>query len=497
MNNISELNPCKSTFLFLAAILLYSAGLNAQQQKYFMTNGRSVDIAAFNADMTNMIREIGVPAISLAIIDSDQVVFSGTYGYREMGKKIIADENTVFEAASLTKMFLLFVVQQLVQEGAFDLNKPMYQYLEYPPLEHDPRYKLITPRMILSHSSGIENWKWEHNKDTLEIVSNPGEKFVYSGEGYQYLAKVIEKVLHQSYEHYIDERVLQPLGIKKTYLKYSLSGSGADRKEIPSDYAIGYNDFEEAFKKTKDTFPVPASGAQTTAGEYAKLILAMFNGKYLSQQQVRNMLLPIVRVREDRDEVWMGSGFSEIYTEKDTIISFSGSNPGFKSEIFYSVPHKRGFIFLTNGDRGDMVITRLNKMSAVMNIDFLFAESYYEQYPSTAIHLFQLYREKNAAAMFAAINRLKKEGKLPVNTLNELGDTFMGHDKDIARKLLEENIALYPDSSVAYGLLGSAYLEQGNYEMAYKNLKKARELHFGLWDITLSLKKCEEKITPR
>ena len=156
MNRFSKLNSCKGSFLFLAAFLLCSAGLNAQRQKYFMANGSSIDIAAFNADMTNMIREVGVPAMSLAIIDSDRVVFSGTYGYREMEGEKRADENTVFEAASLTKMFLLFAVQQLVQEGAFDLNKPMYQYLEYPPLEHDPRYKLITPRMILSHSSGIE-----------------------------------------------------------------------------------------------------------------------------------------------------------------------------------------------------------------------------------------------------------------------------------------------------------------------------------------------------
>jgi len=445
----------KRSMRLLAILLVCSPCLEAQpaQQVRFMSNGRSVDIAAFNTDVNKMIREVGIPALSLAVIDSGRIVFSDTYGYKEIQPAGKADPHTVFEAASLSKIFLVFVVQELVQEGRFDLSRPMYQYLEYPRLAHDPRYKRITPRMILSHTSGIENWQWQNNKDTLEIVSNPGEKFVYSGEGFQYLARVIEQVLHEPYETYVRRMVLQPLDIGDTYFKYSRLPNDTAGREIPDDYALGYDDFGTGFNKTKDTFAVPASGAQTTAGEYARLIIGLFNGKYLSAATVADMLHPVIRIREDNDAVWMASGLSVIYTKNDTIVSFSGSNPGFKSELFYSVPHKKGFVFFTNSDRGSMIIQHLCRETAGLDIDFLFVPSFYEQYPSTAIRLFKLYREKGADALLTRVDYLKRQGKLGVKTLDELGDTFMEHDRNLAIRLLKENISLYPKSPIAYDLL--------------------------------------------
>jgi CubicO group peptidase (beta-lactamase class C family) len=480
-------------FLLLAIFTIGSLRLSGQENGRFISNGREVRIAVFDANMKKMMSEIGIPGLSLAVIDNDHVVYSHTYGYKRTSPALKADQHAIFEAASLSKIFLVFTVQQLVQEGRFDLDKPMYQYLENPRLAHDSRYLLITPRMILSHTSGIENWQWDNNKDTLEIVSNPGEKFVYSGEGFQYLAKVIEKVLQEPYESYIDRMVLRPLAIGDTYFKYSHPGNDTAR-ELPDNYAFGYDNFGVEFKKSKDTFPSPASGAQTIAGQYAKLIIGMFNGKYLSHATVDEMLHPVVRIVPGNDQVWISPGFMVIYNNKDTIVAFSGSNSGYKSELFYSVPHKRGFVFFTNSDRGSMISEYLCHQTARLDIDFLFVPSYYEQYPSAAISLFSIYREKGAQAMLAGIDRFKKQGKLDANALDELGDTFMGHDRQLAIKLLQENILLYPRSPLAYTLLGSAFLEDKKYDMAYKNLKMATDLHFDMWDISPQLKQCEEKI---
>src|SRR5580692_11694837 len=146
--------------LSIATILIGPLSVcKAQNEGYFMSNGKNVEIGVFNREMEKKIRDVGIQAVSVAIIDDNKVVFSNAYGYKQLSAKDKVDPNTVFEACSLSKSYLVYVVFKLVDEGKFDLDKPICQYMEPGPiLDHDPRYKLITSRMILSHCSGIENW---------------------------------------------------------------------------------------------------------------------------------------------------------------------------------------------------------------------------------------------------------------------------------------------------------------------------------------------------
>lgn len=473
--------------LFLCLVSLVFAGASmVAQQKHFTANGKKVNVAAFDSEVEKMLTETGVPAVSLAVIENNNIVYSNAYGFKQLPDKQPINKNTVFEACSLSKIYLVFIVHQLVGKGAFDLDKPMHQYLEYKPLAHDARYKLITPRMILSHTSGMENWRWYNNQDTLEIISDPGKKFVYSGEGFQYLAKVIESILKEPYESYVAKMVISPLKLNATYLKYS--------QDSPADYAMGYTNFNDEVEKWKNLTTVPASGVHTTGAEFAKLLVSMFNKKHLSNNRISDMLKPVIKIQPDNPWLYMGAGFSMICNANDTIVSFSGSNEGFKAELFYSTVNKRGFVFFTNSDRGNMIISRLSKLSAGFNLDFLFEGSFYKQYPSTAFHLLKIYREKNAEAMFEEVSRLQKSGQMDVNTLNELGDLFMSRNQEIAKRLLETNISMYPESALSYCLLGGVYYGMKDYALAYKNLVRARALNFNLWDIEGPLKECEQKV---
>ena len=108
--------------------------------------------------------------LSLALIDNNEVVYYNAYGQKECNKNKKVNKRTVFNGASLTKTYLLYTVLKLADERKIDLDKPVYQYLEYPRLEHDERYKLITARMLLNHSSGIENWQDRNDPKKLEIL---------------------------------------------------------------------------------------------------------------------------------------------------------------------------------------------------------------------------------------------------------------------------------------------------------------------------------------
>ena len=78
------------------------------------------------------------------------------------------DENTLFEAASVTKPVFSFAVQRLAERGVIDLDKPLYLYLPYPDIEYDERYKLMTARHVLTHRTGFPNWRWMNEDGKLK-----------------------------------------------------------------------------------------------------------------------------------------------------------------------------------------------------------------------------------------------------------------------------------------------------------------------------------------
>lgn len=478
-------------YLLLAAVLASGCfTAKAQKQKTFTANGNTIEVEAFNEKIGHMMSEVGVPGASLAIIDNNQVVFSHNYGYKQLKNKNQVDENTLFEAASLSKSFLVFAAFKMVEEGQLDLDKPMYKYLEHDGLAYDERYKLITPRMILSHSSGIENWKSNNNPDTLEILSNPGEEYVYSGEGYNYLAKVMAKQRNESVEKLYEKVIYQPLQLNNTYSYFMSSGTE------PVNYALGHDSFGGEMEKWKSDEFLPSTTINTTAADYARLIVSTFNKEQISPASIKTMLKPLVPVGKDYPGLYYAAGFEVSYSEGDTVIFQAGSNTGFKAQLCYSVTKKRGVVLLTNSDRGTLMTSKINDWTSGLDLDTYFGPDPFVQYPSNAIELLKVYNGSNADDMFVRLEELKAEtkGDIGINTLNELAWVFMPEDIQISKKLVEENVKLYPESSVSYYVLGKINMAQEEYAVAYECLKKAEALKFDMAPLEFDINYCAQKL---
>ena len=477
-------------FLFPALLMITPGISNAQEKDFFMSNGRKVDNRTFDAAIVKMLDETGIPGLSLAIIEDNKIAYTNVYGYKKSDKKEKITTSTVFEAASQSKSYLVYVAYKLVDAGLLDLDKPMYQYLPYEPLEHDVRYKLITPRMILGHSSGIENWRSYNQVDTLEIIYQPGTKYLYSGEGYNYLAKVIGSILHKSYDQYIDEMVIKPLDLKHACVKF-VRDTATD-KLSPADYAGGHDILGKYSRSWLNTESIPACANHNTAEDYAKLIIATFGHQQLSDRSLKAILQPmaVTRMNNDHSAYYYGAGFEVIYSGGDTIIAQGGSNPGFKNQLYYSVVHKRGFIYMSNGDRGRVIATRLSDLTAGLQLSPYFTSFHDEQYPSVSNSLLSIYREKDSLAMYEAIEKLNKQHKLGEDVLNNLGEEFLYYDTKIAKRLLEQNQKLYPRSARVYWLLGTLAFRSDEYDLAYKHYTRARELKYNLSQVADDLAKC-------
>ncbi len=457
----------------------------------FFLNGKTIRVDTFNHQVHRMLAETGIPGLAVALIDQNRVVFSEVYGYRESGKGKKANRRTVFEAASLTKSFLVYVAHRLADAGKLDLDKPLCQYMPYPPLAHDSRYQSITARMVLNHSSGIENWQRLNQPDTLEIVSQPGRQFVYSGEGFQYLAKVVESILHQPYETYVREEVIKPLHLRRTYLKHTWGG------RLPANYATGHDFFGKTLEKWKNPYPVPASATDLTAEDYARLIVATFDGAHLSAARIKDLTATGVTIGgEPPRALWMGAGYMVLGSERDTVVSFTGSNPGYKTWVSYSTVRKSGIVFLTNSDAGLALLGELNRLTADLDIGILLDLMDFPQYPGDVVGLMKVYGEKGAPALFARIDELnaRPAGPVAFKDLNTLGWILFEHDRGVGKSLMEVNLKRHPGNAEAYYNLGQVNMRLDEYRLAYENLVKCRELNYANGNLDDEIKKCEEKI---
>src|SRR4030095_1153264 len=133
-------------------------------------------------------------------IRDGKIIWNHAFGVKNASTREPVDDNTVFEAASLSKPVMAYAALKLVDAGKLDLDKPLAQYLEKPYLEGDDRLNLITARRVLTHTTGFPNWRQQGQP--LKIVFPPGERFSYSGEGFVYLQKVIERLTGQAFDDF-------------------------------------------------------------------------------------------------------------------------------------------------------------------------------------------------------------------------------------------------------------------------------------------------------
>ena len=156
-----------------------------------------------------------IPGVSLAIIENGQLSYHQTYGVKNAFTQEAVTDTTLFEAASITKPVFAFAVCRLAEKGVIDLDRPLYQYLPFEAIAHDARYKLITARHVLTHQTGFPNWR--NGKMTIEF--DPGTRFGYSGEGFEYLKRVVAHITQKDIVQILAEEVLEPLQLKHFYFE--------------------------------------------------------------------------------------------------------------------------------------------------------------------------------------------------------------------------------------------------------------------------------------
>ncbi len=279
-------------FVLAAFAALVSA---CAHQPAFPPQGELIDIEA-----KRLMASEDVKGLAIAVIDGGKIRHVAAYGYRNVEKQLPLTTGTVMYGASLTKALTAYYVLQLVDEGRLDLDrsiaeylpKPLPEYEDYADLAGDERWRKLTPRIILNHSTGFANFRWLEDDEKLRFHFEPGERYAYSGEGLYILQLVIEEGLGLDLESELKKRVFEPLGMTRTSLKW--------RADFADDLADGYA-IDGAFEPHDErSTPRAAGSMDTTISDQANLWAAVVRGDALSNEARAELSRPQLPIRSAR-----------------------------------------------------------------------------------------------------------------------------------------------------------------------------------------------------
>jgi len=323
--------------LLCLPFLINSCSTNSDTIKTI--SGRTIQKETVDDFITSYMESKNMPGISYAIINDGEVVHHNVEGYAFVEKDIKVDNETIFEACSMSKSVFGFFVMTFVDDGILDLDVPIYKYKPEPDPDiiGDERYKKITARMLLSHTSGFPNERENEEDGKLKIYFEPGTSFQYSGEGYRYLGGVIMHILnidHAAFEAEFQKRVAQPLGMTHTvFIENDYTKSRKAEPYVPE----GRVDWRNSYFYKKDIGVVSgASSVHSEPVDFSKWMIGIMNNKILSKESY-DELLKIQSSINDPLPANYTLGFYKNQTPLGTIYGHGGNSIGFTS--YFSI-HK-------------------------------------------------------------------------------------------------------------------------------------------------------------
>lgn len=322
--------------------------------------------------------ETHVPGASIALIKDGALYWNQGFGMKDATSTEPVDENTVFEAGSMSKPVFAYYVLQLTDRGLLNLDVPLTRYVPGRFVEGDPRLDLVTARHVLSHTSGFQNWR--SHTEPLRIQFTPGERFLYSGEGYFYLQSV---TTHRVGRTFPEDCSSYEAGVKvcATDIDDQLRASVLSPLGMTSSGYVWNDAFERhtAHPHDRDGKPLPkqkpnradaaryasAGGLHTTSTDFARFVMAVIDPRrptrsHLEKGTLREMIRPQVEVDTTPEySVSWGLGWRLARAQTINVINHGGDNRGFHAFAEACPELKSGYVILTNGDGGVDLIQKL------------------------------------------------------------------------------------------------------------------------------------------
>ena len=330
------------------------------------------------ADIERRVREsMGarqVPGVSIAVIRDARIAWTGHFGVRDRATGMTVDDATVFSAQSMSKPVFAYRVMKLCEQGVLGLDAPLTRYTRDIFVKDDPRLHEITARRVLSHTTGLPNWRTP--RDPLRINFTPGSKWSYSGEGYHYLQSIVSRLTGRTDEtqcdtfelgyracatnfgEYMEATLLRPFGMASS--GYAWTPAMQSALATPHDAA------GEPLPRTPPSAPAiarygSAGALMTTATDYARFLIEVIqpgpaDDNRLNEASRSEMLKPQIEAGASPIKASWALGWQIWHLEGGNVVAHGGDFDGWHSQSAFSPERRTGFVILTNGEGGTALI---------------------------------------------------------------------------------------------------------------------------------------------
>lgn len=308
------------------------------------------------------------PGAVVLVARKGTIVFRKGYGLANLEHRIAASPETVFRLASVSKVFTAAAVLALAEKGRLSLNDPASKYLaDYPWKKGVPAL-----RDFLGHTSGIhdyldrrDNMQWVRGEYAVnELIDSfkdrdpdfaPGERMAYSNSNYVLLGAILEKVAGQPLSAVVEELVLQPLGLKRTYYDGELTiipGRAAGYEPFRNeDESLDWTMFRNVRYYTTSCL-YAAGGYLSTVDDLYAFYRGLANGKLIGRDMFSRSLEP-VKLAVGKTAGGSVGGWQIDRLDGRTVYMKGGALPGVCTWMLFLPDEDLCVILLSNRSAGE------------------------------------------------------------------------------------------------------------------------------------------------
>jgi CubicO group peptidase (beta-lactamase class C family) len=356
---------------YFTAILLFSiiAGFTQNQKKDYSDAIKLIEVWL---DAQKDFEQL--PGITAIVIDDQEVIWQGAFGLANKEDSVKADPSTLFSICSISKLFTSVAIMKLYEDGKLRLDDDIHDLLpKYNLKQKYPESMPVTVRSLLTHSSGLpreSNFPYwtppdfyfpsreeiDGDLSKQETLYPTSTYFQYSNLGLTLLGEIIEEISGMSYDNYIQQNIIEPLGLKNT------------RTELPKDLygnklAYGYSSVNRQLNRDKVDF-FQANGVKPAAGFSSNVIdlgkFAIWQFRLLdttTTEIIKSSTLKYMQNVHWTDPDWKttwGLGFSIVKgKDGDKWIGHGGSCPGYRTILQLNPKTKLAFSVMINASGTD------------------------------------------------------------------------------------------------------------------------------------------------
>ena len=425
-----------------------------------------------------LMEQFKVPGLAVAVINNYEIEWVKGYGVTDAVSKQPVTDETLFQAASISKPVAAVIALHLFEEGVLDLDSDVNEKLRSwkVPENEFTREEKVTVRRILSHTAGLTgsgfhgyaegeavpnilqvlDGKEPANNAPIRVDVVPGSMFRYSGGGYTVLQLLIEDVTGEPLHELAQKLVFEPLGMDHSSFQKPLPE--ALLAKTSSGHLLDGSPMTGHWFLDKGS---TCCGLWTTPADLARFAIAIQkslrgeSNKSLTAETARLMVTP-----QPPSPVGLGM-FVE---QRDGAIYFqhSGGNPGFVCVLVAGAEGGKGAAVMTNSDNGGELCQQLVQAIA---FEYQWSEHPIREYESI----------DDALDTFRKLKRdTPDDAEFSEGYLNRIGyEILRAQDYETAIALLRLNVEFYPKSANVYDSLAEGYMTGGNKEKAVEFYRKA------------------------